>query len=117
MFYIIPPSHPFAPPAPSPRSAEVNARDRWGATPLADALRGDHSSAVEMLKQLGGVLWDDAADAEGGKGGGEAAGTPGARSVSRGHNAACAPAAVDVCAACHKARHRAESALQCVTFD
>eukprot|EP01094_Clydonella_sp_ATCC50884_P003087 TRINITY_DN1237_c0_g1_i1.p1 TRINITY_DN1237_c0_g1~~TRINITY_DN1237_c0_g1_i1.p1 ORF type:complete len:700 (+),score=298.04 TRINITY_DN1237_c0_g1_i1:87-2186(+) len=38
--------------------ADVNAEDRWGATPLRDALRSKNAAVVEVLRNAGAVLTD-----------------------------------------------------------
>ena len=38
------------------RNAKVNARDRWGGTPLRDAVREGHAAAVKVLCDAGGEL-------------------------------------------------------------
>lgn len=35
--------------------ADVNARDRWGSTPLADAIKNKHAELVALLEQHGGL--------------------------------------------------------------
>lgn len=31
--------------------AEVSPRDRWGNTPLSDAIRGNHAEVIEILQE------------------------------------------------------------------
>ena len=38
--------------------ARVNARDRWGGTPLQDALRENHDNLVGVLTSAGGTCRD-----------------------------------------------------------
>ena len=35
--------------------ANVNAKDRWGSTPMDDALAGNHSEVASLLREKGGV--------------------------------------------------------------
>ena len=45
--------------------AEVNAKDRWGGTPLRDAVREGHTSVATMLHAAGGELGYDEVEASG----------------------------------------------------
>ncbi len=33
------------------KGVNINPRDRWGGTPLADAMRGNHTKVIELLKK------------------------------------------------------------------
>lgn len=36
------------------KQANINPRDRWGHTPLAEAIRGEHSTVIDLLRENGG---------------------------------------------------------------
>ena len=38
------------------KRVDINPKDRWGGTPLADAMRGNHTKVVELLKKYGGMV-------------------------------------------------------------
>ena len=38
------------------KGADVNVKDRWGATPLADAVQSGHLQVAEQILSRGGVL-------------------------------------------------------------
>ena len=40
--------------------ADVNFQDRWGGTPLADAMREGHNAVAKMLREAGSeLMWDE----------------------------------------------------------
>ena len=38
------------------RRVDINPKDRWGGTPLADAMRGNHTAVIELLEKNGARL-------------------------------------------------------------
>ncbi len=38
------------------KGVNINPRDRWGGTPLADAKRGNHTKVVTLLEKYGGEI-------------------------------------------------------------
>lgn len=38
------------------KKVEINSKDRWGGTPLADAKRGNHKKVVDFLESHGGKV-------------------------------------------------------------
>ncbi len=38
------------------KEVDINPKDRWGGTPLADAKRGNHTKVVELLESNGAKL-------------------------------------------------------------
>ena len=50
----------------SAEAVDVNFKDRWGGTALADAVREGHGQVAELLRDKGGELQYDEARASGG---------------------------------------------------